>query len=225
MSQVRAHLIAHVRPPQVDHALGLARRRRARQRFAHEHADDLGQRPVAALGDAGEAALPAMLGERGGEILGNAHHLAGADRLYARLLDRVEDRARHLAGRCLPRMQHGVVMAQLQRDGIRLAAHIGDLVRRQLMRRRRQPRLGAEQPVLARRERDGQIVALGDRPHGGAGDPLELLDAAFAVGIDHVSPIGRRLTPTSPCRRASTPFPCSAGNIRPPPAAPVRRTC
>ena len=76
----------------------------------------------------------------------------------------------------------GVVMAQLQRDGIGLAAHIGDLVRRQLMGRRRQPRLRAEQPVLPRRERDGQVVALGDRPHGGAGDALELLDAAFAVG-------------------------------------------
>jgi len=53
VSQVRAYLVAHVRPPQIDHALGLARRRSSRQRLRNQQADDLGQRPVAALGDAG----------------------------------------------------------------------------------------------------------------------------------------------------------------------------
>ena len=142
---------------------------------------------ILALGDAGEAALAAMLPKRRAQILAHARHGVGADRLEARLLDRVEDVAGEFAARRLAAVDGRVVVAQLERDGVGLAAHLRDLVGRQVVGRQRQLRLAAEQAMLAGREADRQLVLARDRAHRGAGDALELLGAGFLVGHGGVS--------------------------------------
>ena len=61
-------------------------------------------------------------GVRAGEIGGDAKHAPGAERLDPDLLERPEDRFRHLAVRRQTMMQLGVMMTQPKRRAIRLAA-------------------------------------------------------------------------------------------------------
>ena len=61
--------------------------------------DRLLERRIGAVGDLVELAAMEAVVEHRGEILGDAVHAARADRLDARLLDRLEHRARLLAAR------------------------------------------------------------------------------------------------------------------------------
>ena len=85
--------------PQVDHRLGRFGRRGAQQLLAGDQADHVGDRRVVLGLDAGMAALVGALAPQRREIVGDAGHAAGAERLDADLLDRLEDRARRLAAR------------------------------------------------------------------------------------------------------------------------------
>ena len=77
--------------------LGGRRRRLAGEALAHHHGDRVLDRRVGAVGDLVELAAMEAVVEHGGEILRHARHAARADRLDARLLDRLEHRARLLA--------------------------------------------------------------------------------------------------------------------------------
>jgi hypothetical protein len=154
---------------------GSGRRRLAGQRLARQQADGLGERRLAALGDArnSRAARQCSL-ERRREVLRHAGHAPGADRLDPRLLDRLEDR------RAPPRRSAPREHAWRRRGGARRSASASASPRtsatslgRQVARGQRQPRLVAGQPRLARREGGRQlrvcaaiarIVARGDAP-------------------------------------------------------------
>ena len=121
--------------PHVDHRLGRFRRLGAEELFAGDQADHVGDRRIFLGLDAGMAALVGALAPQGREIVGDADHLAGAQRLDADLLDRLEDRARRLAAGHAAQMGLAVVMAQLQRHRIGLAADAADILDRQIARR------------------------------------------------------------------------------------------
>ena len=68
------------------------RRRLTGQALAHHHGDRLLDRRIGAVGDFVELAAMKAVVEHGGEILRHARHAARADRLDARLFDRLEHR-------------------------------------------------------------------------------------------------------------------------------------
>ena len=87
-------------------------------------------RRIGAVGDFVELAAMEAVVEHGGEILRHARHAARADRLDARLLDRIEHRARLLAAGHQPAMDRRVVAGELQRDRVGVAAHDRGILRR-----------------------------------------------------------------------------------------------
>ena len=111
------------RTPQIDQLLRGRRRRQAGQPLAHHQRHRLLDRRIGAVGDLVEFAAMEAVIEHRGEILGDAVHAARADRLDARLLDRLEHRARLLAGRLQAAMHRRVVAGNSQRDRIGMAAH------------------------------------------------------------------------------------------------------
>ena len=124
-------------------ALADFRRRGAQKLLAGDQADHVGDRRVVLGLDAGMAALVGALAPQGREIVGDAGHAAGAQRLDADLLDRLEDRARGLAARHAAQMRLAVVVAQLQRHRIGLAAHAAHILDRQVAGRHGDARLAA----------------------------------------------------------------------------------
>ena len=123
-----------------------------------------------------------MLLERGIEIGRDARHALHAERLAAGLFDAVEYLARHLGAGARPPMHLVVVVAQAQRDGVGLAAHRGRILGRQIARRQRQPRLGADQTLSARGEARRDVVALANGANRRAGGAAETLDWIFDLG-------------------------------------------
>ncbi len=103
----------------------------------------------------------------------------GADRLDARLLDRLEDRARLLAGR-LHAPVHGLVVAgEPQRHRVGMAAHDRGFRLGQLARRLRQPRLAADHAGTLGRERHLEVRLARQRAHGAGDRALERLGRRF----------------------------------------------
>ena len=100
-------------------------------------------RRVGAVGDLVELAAMEAVVEHGGEIVRDAGHAARADRLDARLLDRIEHRARLLAAGHELAMHRRIVAGEPQRDRIGVAAHDRGFALGELARRLRQPRLAA----------------------------------------------------------------------------------
>ena len=84
--------------------------------------------------------------EHGGKILRHAFHAPGADGFDARLLHRLEHRARLLPAGLDAAVHGGIVTGKPQRHGIGMPAHDGGFMLRQLARRFRQPRLQAARP-------------------------------------------------------------------------------
>ena len=103
--------------------LGRRRRRLAGEPLAHHHGDRFLDRRVGAVGDLVELAAMEAVVEHGGEILRDAGHAARADRLDARLLDRLEHRARLLAAGHELAVHGRIVTGELERDRIGMAAH------------------------------------------------------------------------------------------------------
>ena len=111
--EIAAGLVLDQRAPQIDQLLGGRRRRLAGQALAHHQRQRILDRRVGAVGDLVELAAVEAVVEHGGEILRDAVHAARADRLDARLLDRLEDRARLLAGGLQAAMDRRVVTGEL----------------------------------------------------------------------------------------------------------------
>ena len=113
--------------------------------------------------------------QHGGEILRDALHAPRADRLDARLLDRLEHRACLLARRLQAAMHRRVVAGEPQRDRIGVPAHDRRLGLGELARRLRQPRLAAHQAGPLRREGHFQIGLARQRAHAAGDRALERL--------------------------------------------------
>ena len=118
LGNVLQHLLGEIAAPGIDHGLGGLRDSLASHRLAHHQAQHLGQVGLFARRDAGVALHPALLLERRLQVLLHAGHLLGAERLAARLLDGVEDVACHRRFRAFARMHLGIVVPELQRDGV-----------------------------------------------------------------------------------------------------------
>ena len=251
--EIAAGAVLDQRAPEIDQLLGRRRRRQAGQPLAHHQRQRLLDRRVGALGDLVELAAVEALVEHGGEVLGDAVHAARADRLDARLLDRLEHRARLLAGRLQAAMQGVVVAGEPQRDRIGIAAHDRRLVLAELARRLRQPHLAAHQAGPFGGEIDLQLRLARQRAHAAGHRALERLGGRFLgrgfrfdVGGHVLRSCARVLASVIPAKtlavrakpandrlRAaprSPRFPAvrrrsSADRTRPRSAAPARRTC
>ena len=125
-------------------------------------------------------------------------HAARADRLDARLLDRLEHRARLLAARQQPAMHAGSWQASSQRDRVGMAAHDRGLVRVELARRLGQPRLAARQAGPLGGEGDFELRLARDGAHAAGDRALERLGRRFLgrrLGLDvggHVALLASR---------------------------------
>ena len=114
-----------------------------------------------------------------------------------------------------------VVMAQLQRHRIGLAAHAADILDRQVAGRHGDARLAAQQRAAVGHEGDVHFLAR-HRPHGGGGDAPEFLDRRSVLGhLGHLVSAACR-----PCRsKPAIPCRSSADSTRRACCARPRRTC
>ena len=152
----------------------------AGQALAHHQRQRLLDGRVGALGDLVELAAAVALVEHGAEILRDASHAAGADRLDARLLDRLEHRPRLLPDRLQAAVHGGIVAGELERDGIGVAAHDRGLALAELARRLRQPHLVARDQARAfGGEGDLQLAVARDGAQAAAERALERLGGGF----------------------------------------------
>ena len=163
------------RTPEIDQLLGRRRRRHAGQALAHHQRQRVLDRRVGALGDLVEFAAVEALVQHGGQILGDAVHAPRADRLDARLLDRLEHRARLLAARLQAAMHRRIVAGNSQRNGVGMAAHDRRLALAELARRLRQPHLAAHQAGALGGEGHLQIRLARDRAQAAGDRALERL--------------------------------------------------
>ena len=165
--------------PEIDDALRGGGRAQAGQAFAHHHRHRFVERRVGAVGDIGIGAAMKAVVEHGGQIGGDALHAPRADRLDARLLDRVEQRARRLVLRGEPAMHRFVMAGEPQRHGIGEAAQDRRLARARPARRLGQARLGAlgaaSQRGLVGGESDFEFRVARHRARAGGDGPLERL--------------------------------------------------
>ena len=136
-------------------------------------------RRVGAVGDLVELAAMEAVVEHGGQILGDAGHAARADRLDARLLDRVEHRARLLAAGHELAVHVGIVTGELERDRVGMAAHDRGFLARELARRLRQPRLAADHAGTLGGVGDLQLGLARDRAQAAGHRALERLGRRF----------------------------------------------
>ena len=139
-------------------------------------------RRVGAVGDVVELAAMEAVVEHGGEICRDAVHAARADRLDARLLDRIEHRARLLAARHELAMHRRIVTGEPQRDGVGVAAHDRGLALGEPARRLRQPRLAAGEAGPLGGEADLDARLAGDRAQAAGDRALERLGRRFLGG-------------------------------------------
>jgi hypothetical protein len=107
--EIAAGTLFDERAPEIDKLSCSRRRSHARQALAHHQRQRILDRRIRALGDLIELAAMKTIVEHRGEILCDAVHAPGADRLHARLLHGFKYSPGLLAGRLQPAMQ-GVVM-------------------------------------------------------------------------------------------------------------------
>src|SRR5579883_3207379 len=198
IANVTADLAFEEGPPQIDQPLGSGRRRRTRQLLAGQEPDRLCERAVAPLGEAVVALAAVPLVQHGREIGGDPAHAPGAQRLDPRLLDSLEDRARHLVLRQALGMELRIVIAEPERERVGGTAHQRSLVLREVARRHRQPRARARESRRLWPIAYGHVVALRDRTKRRRGGALEVLDRRGWLG--HACQPGLR--PASPAPRS-----------------------
>src|SRR3546814_7610967 len=92
-------------------------------------------RRIRPVGDAVQALATLALLHGRREILADARHAPRTQRLDPRLLQGLVEHRGHIAARHAARMELGVMIADLQRDRIGLAAQLGDFLRRQIAAR------------------------------------------------------------------------------------------
>ena len=164
--EIAAGAIFDQRTPQLDDLARGRRRQFAGQPFADDHGKRVLDRRVGAVGDLIVLAAMEAVVEHRGEVLRDPAHAAGADRLDAGLLDRLEHRARLLAAGHELAMHRRIVTGEPQRDRIGVAAHDRGLALVETARRLRQPRLAARQARALGGERDLDVALAARSPAG-----------------------------------------------------------
>ena len=173
--QVAAGALLDPVAPQLDDLAARLGRGLAGQALAHHQGDGVLQRRVGALGDLLIIGAVIALLEHGGEVVGDACHAVGAERLDARLFDRIEDGAGIAAAGRVGAMDRGVVAGQAQRQRIADAAGDGDVVGGHLARRLGQARLHLRQHRPVGGERHLQLRLAGNGAHAAGHRALERL--------------------------------------------------
>ena len=167
--------------PEVEDLPGGFRDRVGVHLVADQKRERGGQRQLVALGHAVQAVRLAFLVELAAQIGVHAGHVGAAQHLDPGLFQRVIGFAR-LAGAGRARnMQRVVVMAQAQSDGIRRAAQLGELGRRQQPRRRGQAGAFAADAGSPRLVGNLHIRPARDGAQGVGGGALDVLGPALVV--------------------------------------------
>ena len=112
-------LVLDDRTPEIDELFRSRRRRLPGEALAHHHRDRVLDRRIGAVSNVVELAAMEFVVEHGGKVFCDARHAARADRLHARLLDRIEHGARLLAAGHEFAMHIGIVAGELERDANR----------------------------------------------------------------------------------------------------------
>ena len=172
----------------------------AGERFAREEADHLRQRRLLPGDERGESLGLVALLERGVEIARHPRHAAGAERLAARLLERIEHRAGASVARGMAVVQGGIVVAHAQGRGIGVAAQRGDLPIGQAQRRAAQPDGVAVYGMGVGDELHLHLGVTGDRPRSRGGGGAELLQPRGSLDV-----VGLHREPETQARCAWTP--------------------
>ena len=198
--EIAAGALLDDRAPQI-HELARGRRRLlAGEPLAHDHGDGVLDRRVGAVGDVVVFSAMEAVVEHGGEIGLHAAHAARADRLDARLLDRIEHRARLLAARRELAMHRRIVTGEPQRDRIGVTAHDRGLALGEPARRLRQPRLVGGKAGTLGGKADLDIAPAGNRAQANADRALERLGRRFLGRIFCLDVRGHRCLPRPACR-------------------------
>ena len=163
------------RTPEFDELTGGRRRYLPGQALAHDHRHRLLDRRIGAVGDLVEFAAMEAVVDHGGEIFRHARHAARSDRLDARLLDRLEHRPRLLSARHQLAVDGRIVARELERDGIRMAAHDRRVGTGELARRLGQTRLAADDAGTFGGEGDFKLRLAGNGAQAAAHRTLERL--------------------------------------------------
>jgi hypothetical protein len=161
--EVAAGAIFDQRPPEIDNLPRRCRRRLAGQSLSYHQRDSFLDRRIRPVGDLVEFAAMKSIVEHGREVLGNAGHAAGADRLDAGLLDCLEYGARLLPARHELAMHHGVVAGELECDRVGVSADDCRIRAAELAWRLGQPRLAGHDAWTLRGKSNFELGLAGDR--------------------------------------------------------------
>src|SRR5262249_10390868 len=169
----------------------LARRARGGlpgQALAHDERDRFLERSIRPVGHLIELAAMEAVVEHGRKILRHARHPALADRLAARLLDRLEHCAGLLAAGHQLAMGRWIMTGELERDRIGMTAYDRRIMPGELARRLRQPDLTAGDAGAFGCESDLEVGLSCNRSQAASHRALErlgraLLDEALAFEI------------------------------------------
>ena len=169
--EIGAGLLLDEGAPKLDETRRAARRRKPGQALAREHRDRVLERRLLARARLGEGAAVVAVVEHRGQVRGDALHAARADRLDARLLDRVEQRARRRALRRVAAVDRVAVTGEAQGKRVREAADDRRLAWIGLARRLGQARLDAlrsgDERRLVGRVSDLELGMARERPRAG----------------------------------------------------------
>ena len=153
------------------------RRKLAEHRLAREQPEHLGKRRLLGIAEAVEVQRCDPRFECGVEIDGDPGHRLRAEHLAPGLFQRIE----HLAGLCaarhLPSVERRVMVAQLQRYGVGLAAGAHDLLIRQRRIRTLDPHRVPVCAGVLGHELDVDLLGAADRPRHCRGGPAKLVEA------------------------------------------------
>ena len=205
----------------------------AGQPLAQDQAQRLGERRVVLVADLGEVGAEQPVVQHLVDVAGHAGHAHAAQRLDARLLQRIERRAGLGLGRRALAVDVGIMAREPHRHGVALAAGDGDVAARRQARQIGEPRLVGGQQRPVGREADLELGLAGNGAHRRAHGGFERLGRVGLVGFAargwpcsaEWACDGPRPSPPNSRRSPAGPRRTRAGRIRPPPGARARRIC
>ena len=233
LGEVRADHAFELRPPVLQHLHRRGRRKLAEHGLAREQSEHLGERRPFGVAEAVEAQGFDPRVERGVEVDGDPGHRPRAERLAPRLFQDVEHLAGLGAARRVPGVERRVVVAQLQRRRIGLAAGAYHLLVRQRRIRARDPHRPPRRAGALGHELDVQLPGAPDRPRRRRGGAAERVEGPVGPGRavsgerrHRVCRAAVRLRSGWPARRSpAARRRSSAGSTRRRSGARPRRTC
>ena len=128
-----------------------------------------------------QALTPVAFLQGGREILADADHPSGAERLAARQFKRFVERRGDVAAWHVLRVDLGIVMPQFERLRVRFAAHLRHVLERQVASWDRYADAHAAQTRRLVGKAYFHVVALSDRASGSRGCLLEPFQRRFVI--------------------------------------------